>query len=599
MWLVESSRSFRIDPSDSHHQHEFRTDTPPLFSQQFPKQEGVPQVERLSMITLEHVAEMINSHSEDVLILDLRSSTQYATGHVAGALNMRIPVTLLLRPSFGLRNLADTLGNMEQRNKFESWRSKRYILVYHTSSTQTDDVRDCFHTIVKFQREGYEGSVMAIQGGFMEFKKSFPDYVAESLTPTSGRRPLSPTLLPSRTNVPSKVVLSALPGSVGLSVTEARQEPFTGQQKQRTKHVPTGILKPLSYVERVPDSVYDQRLLHFRPTPSQETNEGEDSLLFGLGHWASSKDSTAQTAAKEVEGLQNFHLGDIVSKGTSGTVYRALDRSTGETVAIKRVSAADLDYFEVDDIRRKVTRLAKGEHPALVKYHDAVISGDALYIISEFCEGGTLGGVFSNRVRMGKPTERLVRIYASQILRKLEYLHDKGETHGNLKGNNVVLKRDGSIALADSVVSTKHQALYWTAPELAVHSIRLRKNDIWSLGCTVIELLEGKPPYYGLPRNDVLFRIETCPHPPLPIGLSPPLRSFLLACFRKDWSRRASAKELLGHRWITGRQQGKDWLLATLDTGPLVRHSRYKSFISKDSRARDSGSSWDFDEEDI
>lgn len=62
--------------------------------------------------------------------------------------------------------------------------------------------------------------------------------------------------------------------------------------------------------------------------------------------------------------------------------------------------------------------------------------------------------------------------------------------------------------------------------------------DIWSVGCTVLELLTGKPPYFDLQQMPALFRIVQDEHPPLPDGISRALEDFLLQCFQKDPNRR-------------------------------------------------------------
>jgi serine/threonine protein kinase len=62
--------------------------------------------------------------------------------------------------------------------------------------------------------------------------------------------------------------------------------------------------------------------------------------------------------------------------------------------------------------------------------------------------------------------------------------------------------------------------------------------DIWSVGCTVMELLTGKPPYWDLDRMPACFRMVQDDHPPLPDGISPALENFFMECFQKDPTRR-------------------------------------------------------------
>ncbi|KAI7197208.1 phosphotyrosine-specific Ptp2-like protein [Hortaea werneckii] len=129
------------------------------------------------MVTPQHVVSLLQSKGEEILILDLRVSTQYAKSHVTGALNLCIPTTLLKRPSFNVQKLAETFSNEEQRSKFENWRKSSYIIVYDASSQYIKDAQICANTIKKFQSEGYDGSCLIIKGGFMEFNKSFSRYV--------------------------------------------------------------------------------------------------------------------------------------------------------------------------------------------------------------------------------------------------------------------------------------------------------------------------------------------------------------------------------------------------------------------------------------
>ena len=139
-------------------------------------------------------------------------------------------------------------------------------------------------------------------------------------------------------------------------------------------------------------------------------------------------------------------------------------------------------------------------------------------------------------IRYAKATasfqKNLVGIYMTQVLHGLQYLHDQGVIHRDIKGANILTTKDGKVKLADFGVSTSTLAgadkeaqvvgtPYWMAPEIIQLSGATSASDIWSLGCTVIELLEGKPPYHRLAPMPALFAIVNDDHPPLPEGVSP------------------------------------------------------------------------------
>lgn len=135
----------------------------------------------------------------------------------------------------------------------------------------------------------------------------------------------------------------------------------------------------------------------------------------------------------------------------------------------------------------------------------------------------------------------------SQVLHGLLYLHEQGVIHRDIKGANILTTKEGLVKLADFGVASRTTGLsessvvgtpYWMAPEVIELSGATTASDIWSLGCTVIELLEGKPPYHNLQPMPALFRIVNDDHPPLPQGASP-------VC-ANGWSDMCKADHILG-----------------------------------------------------
>ncbi|KAJ9494804.1 Protein kinase of the Mitotic Exit Network [Exophiala xenobiotica] len=268
-----------------------------------------------------------------------------------------------------------------------------------------------------------------------------------------------------------------------------------------------------------------------------------------------------RTKAQDVAELKDYQLGDCLGKGAFGSVYRALNWGTGETVAVKQIKLTDLPKSELRVIMLEIDLLKNLDHPNIVKYHGSVKTPDTLNIILEYCENGSLHSISKN---FGRFPENLVALYMSQVLQGLVYLHEQGVIHRDIKGANILTTKQGLVKLADFGVASRTTGLhessvvgtpYWMAPEVIELTGATTASDIWSLGCTVIELLDGKPPYHTLQPMPALFRIVNDDHPPLPQGASPGVLDFLMQCFQKDPNLRVSAKKLLKHPWIVNARR--------------------------------------------
>ncbi|KZV66238.1 hypothetical protein PENSPDRAFT_755870 [Peniophora sp. CONT] len=272
-----------------------------------------------------------------------------------------------------------------------------------------------------------------------------------------------------------------------------------------------------------------------------------------------SGNSSTGTSAGSAKLLNDYQLGDSLGKGAFGQVYRALNWATGETVAVKEIQLSNIPKGEIGQIMSEIDLLKNLNHPNIVKYKGFVKTREFLYIILEFCENGSLNHICK---RFGKFPENLVAVYISQVLEGLVYLHDQGVIHRDIKGANILTTKDGAVKLADFGVASNTTAAgaasddavvgspYWMAPEVIEQSGATTASDIWSVGCTVIELLEGRPPYHFLKPMPALYRIVQDDCPPIPEGASPIVKDFLYHCFQKDCNLRISAKKLLRHPWM-------------------------------------------------
>ncbi|XP_028109141.1 MAP3K epsilon protein kinase 1-like isoform X1 [Camellia sinensis] len=269
----------------------------------------------------------------------------------------------------------------------------------------------------------------------------------------------------------------------------------------------------------------------------------------------------AMTAFHKPKTLDNKYIfGDEIGKGAYGRVYKGLDLENGDFVAIKQVSLENIAQEDLNIIMQEIDLLKNLNHKNIVKYLGSLKTKTHLHIILEYVENGSLANIIKPN-KFGPFPESLVVVYIAQVLEGLVYLHEQGVIHRDIKGANILTTKEGLVKLADFGVATKlteadvntHSVVgtpYWMAPEVIEMSGVCAASDIWSVGCTVIELLTCVPPYYDLQPMPALFRIVQDEQPPIPDGLSPDITDFLQQCFKKDARQRPDAKTLLLHPWI-------------------------------------------------
>ncbi|KFP45830.1 Mitogen-activated protein kinase kinase kinase 3, partial [Chlamydotis macqueenii] len=261
----------------------------------------------------------------------------------------------------------------------------------------------------------------------------------------------------------------------------------------------------------------------------------------------------------------NWRRGKLLGQGAFGRVYLCYDVDTGRELAAKQVQfdpESPETSKEVSALECEIQLLKNLQHERIVQYYGCLRdrAEKTLTIFMEYMPGGS---VKDQLKAYGALTENVTRKYTRQILEGVSYLHSNMIVHRDIKGANILRDSAGNVKLGDFGASKRLQTIcmsgtgirsvtgtpYWMSPEVISGEGYGRKADVWSLGCTVVEMLTEKPPWAEYEAMAAIFKIATQPtNPQLPSHISEHCRDFLKQIF-VEARHRPSAEELLRHQF--------------------------------------------------
>ncbi|KAK3552555.1 hypothetical protein QTP86_014852 [Hemibagrus guttatus] len=258
-----------------------------------------------------------------------------------------------------------------------------------------------------------------------------------------------------------------------------------------------------------------------------------------------------------------WRRGKLLGQGAFGHVYLCYDVDTGRELAAKQVQfdpASPETSKEVSTLECEIQLLKNLHHERIVQYYGCLRDHNekTLTIFMEYMPGGS---VKDQLKAYGALTENVTRKYTKQILEGMSYLHSNMIVHRDIKGANILRDSAGNVKLGDFGASKRLQTIcmsttgvrsvtgtpYWMSPEVISGDGYGRKADVWSLGCTVVEMLTEKPPWAEYEAMAAIFKIATQPtNPVLPLHISEQTKDFIRRIF-VEAKLRPSAEELLRH----------------------------------------------------
>eukprot|EP00762_Andalucia_godoyi_P001615 ANDGO_00302.mRNA.1 Mitogen-activated protein kinase kinase kinase A len=281
-------------------------------------------------------------------------------------------------------------------------------------------------------------------------------------------------------------------------------------------------------------------------------------------------DAVRHAHARESRHVVRWKKGEVIGSGAYGTVYLGLNLDTGELLAVKSMEVSDGENHqkiktEIETIQKEIQLLEKLKHMNIVRYVGTEFRERQFNVLLEYVPGGSIGKLVT---KFGSLNEKVARMYVQQVLQGLDYLHDNRIVHRDIKGANILVDHSGHVKLADFGCSKNIQDIvtprgargeesimgtpFWMAPEVVMGHGHRRESDIWSVGCVIIEMATGSPPFSEFsPPLTALYHIGTSEHPPpFPNDFSPEGIDFLKLCFQRDPKQRPGARFLLEHPWL-------------------------------------------------
>ncbi|XP_065873733.1 mitogen-activated protein kinase kinase kinase 3 [Euphorbia lathyris] len=260
--------------------------------------------------------------------------------------------------------------------------------------------------------------------------------------------------------------------------------------------------------------------------------------------------------------MSKWKKGKLLGRGTFGHVFLGFNSESGQMCAIKEVRVVSDDQTSKEclkQLNQEINLLSQLQHSNIVRYYGSELSDETLSVYLEFVSGGSIHKLLQE---YGAFKEPVIQSYTRQILSGLAYLHGRNTVHRDIKGANILVDPNGEIKLADfgmakhitncsSMLSFKGSP-YWMAPEVVMNTNGYSLAvDIWSLGCTILEMATSKPPWSQYEGVAAIFKIGNSKDmPDIPDYLSCDAKSFIKLCLQRDPLARPTASQLLDHPFV-------------------------------------------------
>ena len=285
--------------------------------------------------------------------------------------------------------------------------------------------------------------------------------------------------------------------------------------------------------------------------------------------------------------VNDYIFEKMIGRGSFAKVYRVINKNNKQIYAIKKLKIAEINKLGPKYIVNEIKFLACHNCTNIINYHTVFLDASSIYVVMQYAQKGDLLQLIKkHKINNTKFTEKEILHYFTQICFALQYLHKNNIIHRDIKSSNIFIDNNNSIKIGDFgiIKIMQNYMMYgntligtplYMSPEIYKNERYNTKTDIWSLGCTLYEMMALTQPFNANNIHDLKYKIFLGKYSLAELNMySNELKQLLKTLLSINSYIRPSIDNILSSNYI------KNYIKQ--NNIQLVNHFNIKSLLNKD-----------------